>query len=45
MIGPIFHYQDNGNEAFWGRLITGNDHNDHDHIHYGEGCYMHTDRN
>ncbi len=24
MIGPIFHYQDNGNEAFWGRLITEN---------------------
>ena len=31
----IIHYQDNGNEAFWGRLITGNDHNGHDHIHYG----------
>ncbi len=35
MIGPIIHYQDNGNEAFWGRLITGIDHNGHDHIHYG----------
>jgi hypothetical protein len=31
---PIIHYQDNGNEAFWGRVITGNDHNGHDHIHY-----------
>ncbi len=40
MIGPIIHYQDNGNEAFWGRLITGNDHNGHDHIHY-KGSLQH----
>jgi hypothetical protein len=31
---PITHYQDNGNEGFLGRLITGNDHSGHDHIHY-----------
>jgi hypothetical protein len=30
----IIHYQDNGNEGFLGRLITGNDHSGHDHIHY-----------
>jgi hypothetical protein len=42
MIGPIFHYQDNGNEAFWGRLITGNDHNGHDHIHYRGSLHHNT---
>ena len=30
----IIHYQDNGNEGFLGRVITGNDHSAHDHIHY-----------
>ncbi len=30
----IIHYQDNDNEAFLGRVITGNDHSAHDHIHY-----------
>ncbi len=30
----IIHYQDNHNEAFLGRVITGNDHSAHDHIHY-----------
>ena len=30
----IIHYQDNGNEGFLGRVITGNDHSAHLHIHY-----------
>ena len=28
-----FHYQYNDHEAFFGRLITGNVHRAHDHIH------------